>query len=171
MKEQFRKHRFRNPEAETTKEFQALSIHKQSKAKDGQLNELLNKFAELQASKGQERITRKSGDFEESRDSTTNRKLNYRQVCSDNQLDVWGGLEVDAKIQKLCALGYYTRKPLKAKELKHIKEVGMNESAGYSYTVKEEKTTSSQGTGSSSSYAFETDLKNSEKDEVVLVQT
>ena len=78
---------------------------------------------------------------------------------------------MDAKIKKLCALGYYTRKPLKAKELKHIKEVGMNESAGYSYTVKEEKTTSSQGTGSSSSYAFETDLKNSEKDEVVLVQT
>ena len=131
--------------------------------------ELLNTFAEEQAAKGQERMARKSKDFEQSSENTTNRKLNYRQVCFENHLELWGGSEVQEKIEKLCALGYYTRKPLKSKDLRKNQAAGMNDAAGYIYTVKEETSTSTHGTASSSTYSFEKDVKECSQTEVVLV--
>jgi hypothetical protein len=134
--------------------------------KDEQMLVLLNKFAEQQTSKGGERMTRKSKEFEENRDNTTSRRVDYRQVCIENHLDVWGGSEVKEKIDKLVALGYYTRKPLKPRDLKAVKLTEMNDAAGYAYYVKEETTVNSHGTASSSSYSVERDLKDVPIEEV-----
>jgi hypothetical protein len=109
LKEQFRKHRHRNPDAKLTKEFQQMQGSK-GNIKSDLMEELLAKFAEVQAAKGNERRTKTLKEYEQNVEATTYKRLDFRQVCIDNNLDVFGGEEVSAKIEVLIAIGYYTKK-------------------------------------------------------------
>jgi hypothetical protein len=101
-------------------------------------------------------VIRTSHQFDEVRDFSGSLKLDFRQVCAANSLDVFGGDEVDAKILKLVTLGYYTRKAIKGKPLKLLD--GMGDAAKFLYFMKDDKTVSTSGSGSSSKYVFEQNL-------------
>lgn len=155
-KEQFRKHRHKHPSDKLSNEFRSVSAKPGGKMKDELLEKLLEQFIANQAAKGCERVTRNTKQFEESRDSSLNLKMDFRQVRAANALDVFGGDEVNTKIDKLVALGYYTRKAITGKPLKLLD--GMMTAAKFTYFAKEEKTTISSGSGSSTQYSFEQKL-------------
>lgn len=137
LKEKFRKDRHRRPTSDMALQYKAISGKSNSKLKGDEMSELLQQFAQHLDSKSTETLTRSAKDFEKTQELNGKRKLDYRTVCTDNKLDMWGGPEVADAIAKMVGLNYYKRKPIKGKELLKVRAENMNKAAEYSYFVSE----------------------------------
>jgi hypothetical protein len=135
LKEKFRKDRHRRPSSDMAQQFKTISGTKNPKLKADEMMALLQKFRAHLESKTKETFTRSSKDFEESRDLNGKRRLDYRTLCIDNKLNMWGGPEVATEIERMVNLNYYKRKPIKGKELLKVRAENMNKAAEYVYFI------------------------------------
>ena len=162
LKRALRNHRFRNPESGFAIEYQDITSSKKTgKIKSQDMEALLVKF-KLEK-KAQTKTAHQSKQYEANEDASIKRKIDFRKLCSDNNMDpLESNLEVQAeneeKIAKLIALDYYSRKPLKGKDLQAVVEADMPESAQYVYYVLDVEEIARKGTSSASGYAVTADM-------------
>ena len=135
LKEKFRKDRHRRPSSDMAAKYKEISGTKNPRIKKEEMQALLEQFAAHLTSKSKETFSRTSKEFDERKELTGNRKLDYRTLCIDNKLNMWGGPEVAEAIERMVCLNYYKRKPLKGKELAKVKAELMNKAAEFTYFV------------------------------------
>ena len=170
LKKSLRNHRHRKPEGEFAVQYNEItSSKKPAKIKEAEMNELLLKF-KIQKH-GLEQTTHSAKEYEDRSDTGFKRKIDYRKLCLENQMDpletnVEAIAKNNATINKLVLLNYYTRKLLKGKELKAVVDATMPESATYVYYVTDTEETTTKGTASSSGYDITTDLANKTDEQV-----
>jgi hypothetical protein len=94
------------------------SLVGKGKLSDEDFAPLLEKFKEMLV--GNEVVTTSSAQYQSDEHRMTKKTLDFRALCHDNNMDPFGGEEVHEKIDKMIGGGFYTKKPLKAKEAKKV---------------------------------------------------
>ena len=135
------------------------------------MEKILEQFASKLASR-KESLSRKAMDFDKSENQTKNQKVDFRQLCIDNQLTLFPTTDADnealtKKIDMFTAVGYYSKTKLKAKELQQVLDAKLHPAAAFTYYLKKEQSIATQGSSSSTTYECAEDVASAHVEEAL----